>query len=326
MKAIRIGILGTANIAKRSIIPELKKQDDKFTIVGIASRNKVKAIKTAKAFDVKPYFSYEDLINEEGIDAIYIPLPNALHFQYAKMALSKGLHVLVEKSLGVSFKEVNELVKLAEERSLLLVENFQFRFHSQLQYLLNLIQTGVIGDIRSLNANFCFPPFRDKNNIRYDKTLGGGALLDAGAYTVKISSIILGNGLHVEGATLNTPVGFDVDIWGGAFLKQAETGKYASLTFGFDHYYQCGVQIIGTKGKVSANRLFTAPSDLNPIFELGINGKEKEIVKLPSDNHFANMLSYFFHSVSNQEAKALENAQNLVQAQLIHEINLKNNA
>ena len=280
MAPIKIGILGTANIAKRSVIPEILNLNDEFTLVGIASRSRSKALEAAKANDLAPFFSYDDLINHTEVDAIYIPLPNSLHFEFVRKALSKGLHVLVEKSLATSVSEVNELVQLARKMNVLLMENFQFRFHNQLKYLIDQIESGVIGEIRSLNAAFCFPPFPDVNNIRYKKHLGGGALLDAGAYTLKISSIILGKDLIVEAAKLNTSEGYDVDIWGGAFLSNLNAGTFASATFGFDHYYQCGVQVIGSKGKIVTNRLFTAPKNIKPVFEIEIQGKKKEVFNL----------------------------------------------
>lgn len=325
MSKIKIGILGTSNIAKRSIIPELLKLTDLYTLIGVASRDKNKAIGIAKELKTEPYFGYEELINSGKIDALYIPLPNALHHKFTELALSKGLHVLVEKSLGCSLKEVQELVSLAREKNVLLMENFQFRFHSQFQFLMETLNSNIIGEIRSLIASFCFPPFQDRDNIRYQKHLGGGALLDAGAYTTKITNLILGDDVKVEAATLNTTYNFEVDIWGSAFLKDEKTGACATLNFGFDHYYQCGVQVLGSKGKITTNRLFTAPSNYAPIFEIELHGKPKQIVELESDNHFKNMLIYFHKSTAVESIKENENKTNINQASLLKAIKDKAN-
>lgn len=325
MSIIKIGILGTANIAKRSIIPEIHELPQLFSLVGVASRNIDKAREIATEFHLETYVGYEKLINSGNIDALYIPLPNSLHFEFAKLALSKGIHVLVEKSLGCSLDEVSMLVELARKKNLLLMENFQFRFHSQLQFLKDELNKNTIGELRALQASFCFPPFPDKDNIRYQKQLGGGALLDAGAYTAKISSLLLGKHLKVEAATLNSNNDFEVDIWGGAFLEQKKTGVCASLTFGFDHFYQCGIQVLGSKGRISTNRLFTAPKNYAPIFEIELNGKPKEIVELEPDNHFKNMLIHFHKYMTDDQAKENENITNLEQASLLQTIKQKAN-
>lgn len=323
MNKIRIGVLSSANIAKRSIIPEILNLKEQFEFIGIASRNLEKAVEVAESFSASPFGSYEELIDPLKVDALYIPLPNALHYQYAKMALEKGIHVLVEKSLGLNLQEVSDLVNLARSKNVLLMENFQFRTHSQLAYLKELISNKAIGELRHLKAIFCFPPFPDSENIRYKKELGGGALLDAGAYTVKISTLLLGNDLKVEAANLNNSKEFEVDIWGSAYLKDENTGIGASCVFGFDNYYQCGVEIIGSKGKITTNRLFTAREDYEPIFEIEVNGKEKLTKVLKKDNHFRNMLLSFHRNITDTKAKEEENTQNLIQADLIQAINEK---
>ncbi|WP_456439439.1 Gfo/Idh/MocA family protein [Psychroserpens sp.] len=322
MNRIRIGVLGTSNIAQKAIIPTIVALPHIFELVGIASRNIVKLKDITSALDVKAFQGYDTIIDKNIIDAIYIPLPNSLHFEFVEKALKNGIHVLVEKSLGCNFLEVSKLVSLAQENSLVLMENFQFRFHSQLEFLINKLKSNEFGEIRAIRASFGFPPFSDSENIRYKKELGGGALLDAGAYTTKISQIILGNGLNVEAATLNkTPID-EVDIWGGAFLKQKETGLFSSLAFGFNNYYQCGVEVWCSKGKISTNRLFTAPPGYKPIFEIE-TPQEKQTIELPSDNHFINMLTHFSNCIGNEHLKDIENNQNLDQARLIEGIKNK---
>ena len=320
MKTIRIGVLGAANIATRSIIPEIYNLKNKFNLVGIASRDKNKVINLSKKYNSEAFFSYDDLINSEKLDAIYIPLPNALHYEYAKRSLEKGIHVLVEKSIGCNFSEVEKLVKIAQKNDLLLMENFQFRFHSQLDFLKSLLEDGIIGENRTMISSFCFPPFEHKNNIRYDKKLGGGALLDAGAYTTKISSILFGDNLSVKSAMLNHDFSLGVDICGSAFLVNDENYTTSTCIFGFDNFYQCGVQILGSKGKITTNRLFTAREDFYPTINLEIAGKKNEIIELNPDNHFRKMLLYFSDSIFDKQSKKNENNQNLTQARLLQEI------
>ena len=185
-KLIKIGILGCANIAKRYVIPSIMELSDYFTIIGIASRTKEKAYHFSNKFNIDTFVGYETLLENKNIDAVYIPLPNALHAEWIEKAFDKNLHVLVEKSLATTFHDVKRLNEIALEKNLVLVENFQFRFHKQLSAIKNFLKKGVIGELRSVRSSFGFPPFPDEDNIRYKIELGGGALLDAGAYPVNI--------------------------------------------------------------------------------------------------------------------------------------------
>lgn len=318
---INFGVLGTANIALRSVIPALLNLKNNFNLVGIASRNIDGLEEICSKFNAKPYLSYEKLIEDDDIEAVYIPLPNGLHAEWISKALLKGKHVLVEKSLACSMQEVLDLTELAKERNLVLLENFQFRFHPQLEVIKNILQENSLGELRCLRASFGFPPFADSKNIRYQRVLGGGALLDAGAYTTKISQLILGNNLQVKAASLNTHNNSEVDIWGGAYLQCTDTGVFSELAFGFDHFYQCGIEIWGSEGKLRTNRLFTAPPNYEPEIFLELKDGSKTI-KAPSANHFELMLKYFYKLVNGLEDKTPEYIQNVDQARLINDIKL----
>ena len=321
-KKVRIGVLGCANIAIRSILPSICALNDKFVLTSIASRYKEKADKYAAEFNTEPFYSYLELIKSGKIDAVYIPLPNSMHKEWVEKALYNGIHVLVEKSLACTYDNVVTLNSLAFNNSLALVENFQFRFHSKLSEIINIINNGKIGELRCVRSSFGFPPFKDKENIRYKKELGGGALLDAGTYPLKISQIILGDNIEVSSANLCYNKKSNVDIWGGAYLKQKKTNLFSEIAFGFDNYYQCNIEIWGSKGKLSTNRIFTAPPGYEPIIEIETpNGKE--IIKLQSDNHFINMLSHFYTVIFSDIEKEKEYKLNNNQARLISELKTK---
>jgi predicted dehydrogenase len=316
-KKIKIGVLGCANIAKRFVIPALKELED-FEIVGIASRTKEKADEFAEEFETKPFYGYDELLKSD-IDAVYIPLPNSLHYEWIKKALTKELHVLVEKSMACDYKEVIELNDLAKEKGLVLIENFQFRFHSQLQYIKDLVDNNKIGELRTIRSSFGFPPFPDSDNIRYKKELGGGALLDAGAYPLKISQLFLGDDLYIDSANLEYPEDKEVDIWGSAYLKQKSTNVTSQISFGFDNYYQCNIELWGNKGKIYTNRIFTAGPGVEPTVELETN-EGKEVIKLPSDHHFKNMLNYFYSQIIEKNKIDSEYEENINQARLLKEL------
>ena len=321
-RIIRIGVLGAANIAMRSVIPAIRNLSENFELVAVASRD----IQRHQSLENIPLIDgYEALLQMENLDAVYIPLPNSLHYEWVKKALERGLHVLVEKSMACTLEEVTELNAIAKQRELALVENFQFRFHHQMEYLNSVLQSGILGDLRIVRSTFCFPPFPDASNIRYQPLLGGGALLDAGAYPIKMAQLILGYDIQVDAASLNGTKEYEVDIWGGAQLKQKNGNCFAQIAFGFDHFYQCNVELTGTKGKLSTNRIFTANEKVEPVFRFETAHEGVREITLPIDNHFQKMLLHFYTQCVGSSERNDEYTANVHQARLIHELKEKAN-
>ena len=315
---IKVGILGCASIAKKSLIPAFAEHAD-FELAFIGSRDKKKAEEIAKSCACACDFgTYEDATNS-NVDLVYIPLPNALHFEWTTNALAAGKHVLCEKSLGVSLSEVKEMVGLAEQNNLLLLESFQWRFHAQTQEVREIVNSGVLGDIRCFRSSFGFPPFPDGTaNIRYKKELGGGALLDAGAYTVKAATEMLGADFTVKASSLRHEKNCDVDVGGAAFLENSK-GVVAEVAFGFDNYYQCNYEFWGSKGKLTVNRAFTAPPGFTPTAVLETASGVKTM-QLSQDNAFIKLLDYASNILytNDQRLMAEENKNNLVQSTLLN--------
>ncbi len=308
-------------MARRLVIPAIK-GSGVFDLAAIASRDESKAAACCREFGGVPIGSYDALLEREDIEAVYIPLPTGLHAEWAGKALRAGKHVLVEKSLAAGMQEVEDLLGQAAQANRALWENFMFEHHSQFAYIRRQLDEGAVGEIRSLRASFGFPPFQDADNIRYSHALGGGALLDAGAYTVKVAQLLLGTDLSVKGASLVVPEGAEVDIYGGAFLRRPD-GCFAELAFGFDHFYQCELEIWGSKGKLTADRIFTAPPGFQPTVVIE-RPNETHRITLPADNHFIRILQVFHRSVITGEFPSnYEILRN--QASLLHNIQLHAN-
>ena len=321
-KSVNIGIIGCANIARRYMIPAILDMRSKFILQGIASRTEKKALEFANQFNIKPFIGYERLLEEQNIDAVYIPLPNSMHAEWIGKAIDRNLNVIVEKSLACNQNDVQRLNNIALDKNLILIENFQFRFHKQLGIIQQLVTKGKIGELRCVRSSFGFPPFLDVYNIRYKKELGGGALLDAGAYPIKIAQIFLGQEIEVTSANLLYDKEKDVDIWGGAYLKQKNGSLFAEIAFGFDNYYQCNLELWGSEGKISANRIFTAPPDYPAEIVLETsNGKEITFVE--PDNHFLRMLQHFYSLFNDNRGLEAEYAQNINQSRLLNELKVK---
>tara|TARA_B100000886_G_scaffold338452_1_gene301327 strand:- start:729 stop:1703 length:975 start_codon:yes stop_codon:yes gene_type:complete len=324
VKSVNIGILGYSSIAKRSIIPALLSIPEKFTLNGIASQSYVNQNFVFGRKIIDSFNTYSSLIQDNNIDAIYISLPNSMHSKWIEKSLDLDLHVLVEKPLSTNLIDVKRLNDIALDKNLVLMENFQFRFHKQLSLLKDLLKENEIGQLRCLKSSFGFPPLNN-NNIRYQKALGGGALLDAGVYPLKISSIFLKNDISVSSSILNYDDKLGVDIWGGGHLVQSKGKLFSQISFGFDNFYQCSIEIWGSAGKLSANRIFTAPAEQKQIISLeNVSGKAK--IEVPPDNQFINMLNHFHKLIFSKSLRNSEYDQNVTQGKLIQEMIDKSNA
>lgn len=315
MQKIRLGVLGCAAIATRSVIPAIKSIDG-FELVAVASRTKAKAEQVATRFNTEAVEGYQTLLEREDIDAVYVPLPTGLHDEWLHKALDAGKHVLAEKSLAESYSSCQKLVEKASQKGLLLMEDFMFRYHAQHAFVRSLIEAGEIGEVRLFRSSFGFPPF-PSGNFRYDKALGGGALLDAAAYTIKATQLFLGFDVEVKAATLHYDKTLGVDLYGGAFLVNKQ-GVASEVAWGFDNFYQCNYEIWGSKGKLTAERAFTPPPDMKPKIVLERAEKRVEFLA-PYDNHFVNILKEFHRAVVEKDIRShLE--ETLTQSHLLEQV------
>jgi NDP-hexose-3-ketoreductase len=319
MNKLRIGVLGCASIAKRSVIPAIKSIAE-FELVAIASRTKEKAANFAEEFECDAVVGYQELIDRKDIDVIYMPLPTGLHEEWVVKALEAGKHIHIEKSLAMNYDSAKRMVELAREKGLLIMENFMFIYHQQHQFVKGLIAQGEIGEVRCFRSSFGFPPL-EKDNFRYNSELGGGALLDAAAYTVRVSQYFLGNDIKVEAATLNT-MNTEVDLFGGAYLK-APNGMFAEVAFGFDNFYQCNYEIWGSKGKIISQRAFTPGVDFKPTITLEQQGDNINY-EIGAENHFVNILNEFKRCVLENDFESKYN-EILNQSRLLQELKDKAN-
>jgi len=297
MTKLRIGVMGCANIATRTVIPTMVRMDT-YHVVSVASRSPEKAEATAQRFSCKPVVGYDALLADDTIDAIYMPLPTGLHEEWVMKCLDAGKHILIEKSLAMDLASAQRIVKTARKKNLLIMENFMFLYHSQHTTIKKMIENGDIGETRCFRSSFGFPPL-SADNFRYNRALGGGALLDAAAYTVRASQLFLGTDLSVGGAVLNYFESSDADIFGGAFLS-TPTGQFSEVAFGFDNFYQCEYEIWGSKGKITAKKAFTPKPNEKPKIVIERQDHLSEILT-DADDHFENILSEFRNTIMSGE-------------------------
>jgi len=295
MKKIRIGVLGCASIAKRLVVPNMIKSN-KFDVTAFASRSFEKAKEFSNLFGGEPVLGYSNLLKMTNVDAIYIPLPTGMHYEWIIKSLHAKKHVFCEKSIATKFNEVSEIINVAKQNKLSVFENFMFPFHSQYEFVSKKINEGNIGKLQLLRSSFGFPKFNIENNIRYDKKLGGGALLDAGAYTLMASQYFLGRNQKVIAATTRNDSVFDVDFHGFITLKNQDN-IISQLAYGFDNFYQNNIELWGSKGKIVIERAFTAGPGYSPRVILETHNLNQSFT-LSADNHFINILEKFHQSIS----------------------------
>jgi xylose dehydrogenase (NAD/NADP) len=189
---LRIGVMGTADIAVRAVIPALKKSK-KVETVAVGSRDRERANQCARRFDIPLHFgSYEELLNCEEIDAVYIPLPNSLHFDWTKKAILKGKHVMCEKPLALTGEEVIQMIRLSREKKRYLMEGFMYRFHPRNEEVFRRVREGAIGELRAIESAFSYV-LDNSQSYLMNRELGGGALYDVGCYCVNVSRILCGS-------------------------------------------------------------------------------------------------------------------------------------
>jgi len=285
IKNIKIGALGCSRIAKKSLIPAIVDSEN-FILSGVSSRDEETAYKFSKEFETDDY-SHEGLLDSDA-DAIYVSFPVGLHHEWGKKVLESGKHLLMEKTFTETYEQGKELFDIAEQNNLVCMEALMYEFnplHSQID---NLLATK--GDIKCVEAYFGIPHFEDKNDIRYLKELGGGAILDTLIYPLSFIFRILGN----DFADFKSSIFYDkksgVDERG--YIHFEYDNAVANISYGLGHSYRNEVCIWTDKGMLKAERVFSRPKECTNPIEFWSNGKCK-IYESELSNHFINMLDSF---------------------------------
>jgi NDP-hexose-3-ketoreductase len=327
---VRIGIICPSEIASRRFLPALKESSG-FTFAGIAYANKsewtgatdevisserIKANKIVELFGGKVFDSYNKILQSKDIEAIYLPLPPALHFLWSSKALEAGKHIIIEKPATTSLQDTKHLIDLAKIKDLVIHENYMFVFHSQLEVIKDIIINKEIGDVRLYRISFGFPK-RPTGDFRYQKVMGGGALLDVGGYTFKYARLLLGKSAKIAYAYKNLTPEFDIDLYGSAAIINNE-GVTIQIAYGIDNSYKCELEVWGSLGYLKSNRIFTAPAGYAPQVEL-VFGNNTEKRYLQPDDTFKKSLTYFQNCIENSSLRYDSYSEILSQANLLQE-------
>lgn len=282
---VRWGVLGVANIAVKQVIPAMQ-QGHWSEITAIASRDLAKANQAAESLGIpKAYGSYEELLADDEIEAIYNPLPNHLHVPWTIKAAEAGKHVLCEKPIGLNAREAQMLLAVRDRTGVRIQEAFMVLTNPQWHGVRELIKSGRIGDLRSVSGYFSYFN-RDPENIRNNPRIGGGALMDIGCYPITLSRFIFeAEPRRVLGLIERDPE-MGTDRLTSVMLDFARRQSIFTCSTQLAPYQT--MNILGTSGQIEVEIPFNAPVDqparifINDSHDIG----RKEIKEFPICNQY----------------------------------------
>ncbi len=283
MEKVRWGILSTANIGTGKVIPAMQ-QAQHVAVTGIASRDKERAREVADGLGIdKAHGSYEDLLADPTIDAVYIPLPNHMHVEWSIKALEAGKHVLCEKPIGLNMAEAEQL-RAAGEKSprLKLMEAFMYRHHPQWVTAKRLVDEGEVGELKMVQAVFAYNN-TNPDDIRNQADVGGGGLMDIGCYPISVARHIFAAEPERVAAHIEYDPRFRTDSYGSVILEFAN--GTASFMYSTQLEPQQWVGISGTEGRVEVMIPFNAPPD-RPCVVTHTKATNMRTIEIPATDQY----------------------------------------
>jgi predicted dehydrogenase len=299
MSRVRWGVLGAASIAVRQVIPAI--QASKYgTVTALASRDTARARTVAAHAGVETVCaSYEELLARPDIDAVYIPLPNHLHVPWSLRAMEAGKHVLCEKPIAMDAAEASALTNATVTHPhLKVMEAFMYRFHPQWVRTKELVQDGVLGAVREVQAHFSYFNV-DAANIRNVALAGGGGLLDIGCYGISLARFVYGAEPARVLAHMDYDPRFGTDRLTNAIMDFG--GRSATFTCGTQMARHQRVHIIGTEGRIEIEIPFNAPNDRASRIHLQ-KGDDSEEIAFDVCNQYTIMCDRFADAVLRDAA------------------------
>jgi predicted dehydrogenase len=284
---VRWGILGTASIAMRRVVPAIQASTN-GEVAAIASRELTTARNAAESAGIPvAYGSYQELLDDPGVDAIYIPLPNHLHLPWTIRALEAGKHVLCEKPVTLSAKEVQALGRSVQRfPGLKVMEAFMYRFQPRWQAIHALIKDGALGELATVHTIFAYHN-TDPADIRNQSGMGGGALLDIGCYGVSVSRWLFGREPKTVQGSVQRDPGFGTDRLTSAVLD-FDPGT-ATFTCATQLPWHQQVSICGSAGRIEVERPFNPLADQPGAFRCFLGDDVEEAV-FPASDQYALMV------------------------------------
>ncbi|EET62300.1 oxidoreductase, NAD-binding domain protein [Marvinbryantia formatexigens DSM 14469] len=297
-KVINWGVLGYAGIARKKVLPAMLRVDTAVPYA-IASRSEEKLAQAKEAFGFqKLYGTYDALLNDPDVDAVYIPLPNALHKEWVLKAAAAGKHVLCEKPLALTKQDAQEMADACRENGVKLMEAFMYRFSSRSRKLKELVDAGIIGEIRHINSSHRFV-LEDMNNVRVNEKLGGGSIRDVGCYPINMTGMLLNETPEKICALQTKMQGVDFSL---SAVLQYSNGVMASVHSGFDSHSAQVTEIDGTVGSIIVRDSFIDQDGVDTPIQVVLNdGSDTEYLLEPCRQYEEEIKEFCAAVLENRE-------------------------
>lgn len=311
---VRWGLISTARIAREKVVPAAR-QAPSARFMAIASRDIEKARTLARDLEVPTaYGSYEELLDDPAIDAVYNPLPNSMHFEWTVKAAEAGKHILCEKPLADDAAQASQMVDACNRHGVLLMEAFMYRFSPRLQRARQIIESGKIGASKLVRACFSFATPRNPERWRMQPAYAGGALADVGCYCVNVARFMFGaEPVGVE-AKLDIDPELGVDLSGAAMLEFS-SNRRALIDFSFEMGRRQELEVVGAQGSIVLPWCFLPPPE---TMRIQINlGTGTEFEEFPADNTYALELEAFSKAVLEGRQPSLTTDDALANARVL---------
>lgn len=297
---LRWGILGAARVNERLLPAIVEARNSE--LVAIASRRPGAAAQTLAQYAPEQQNVYvcddlDELLQNPDIQAVYLPMANHEHAEWALRAIEQGKHVLCEKPMALTVADIEAIEAAAYRRSVTVMEGFMYRFHPQHARVLELVRSGLIGEIRSVRASYSFM-MRPARMYRLAESVerGGGAMWDIGCYAIHSARLFFDQApLAVTAMAKYVESGADVATSG---IMDFGDGKFAHFDFSFERARRCEYEVIGTKGGVKCHTVWQLPGDVPVISWWTEDGQQCE-ERLPAANHFRLEIEHFSDCVLN---------------------------
>jgi Predicted dehydrogenases and related proteins len=307
------GVLSTAHINEKMLAGAALSPD--VEVVAIASRDTRRAEAFAARWGIgRAYGKYDDLLSDEAIDAVYVPLPNGLHHLWTLRALRAGKHVLCEKPYSRRPADVEEAFAEADVRGLVLSEGFMYRYHPQIRELARIVRVeGLIGDVRVVVSSFTWPT-DEPGDVRLDSSLDGGSLLDVGVYCISAARLLAGEPRTVAAHQVLGPTGVDVYL---AATMELDSRALAHFDCGVTLPDRSHLEVVGSKGTLNVSDPWHC---LEPGLTLVPQGKPAVRVPMPQANSYQLELEEFGKAVRRETHHLLGRDDALSQARAVDAI------
>jgi predicted dehydrogenase len=320
LPVMKIGVLGAARIAPAALIRPARAVDG-VEVAAVAARDRGKAAAFAAKHAVPAaYGSYAELVADPSLDAVYVPLPNGRHAQWTLAALAAGKHVLCEKPFTANAAQAREVAAAADGSGLVVMEAFHYRYHPLARRMAEVVHGGELGRIRSVQTSVCFPLPRF-SDIRYDFTLAGGALMDAGCYAVHCLRLLSPGEPVVADATAS-PLGRDRRIdramTARFHLPGGATGRIRASMWS-SRLLSMSARVAGDRGTLTVSN-FVAPPFLSR-FTVRVDGRRRR-ERFGGEATYVHQLRAFAAAVRGEPANLTPPTDSIATMSLIDDIYL----